>query len=242
MDGVDYTGNWMIHNIQDPTFQLIWKLFYGYDVKLPEVNPYTAYGINGSYAQINNPNGPAGDVVDWVLVEIWGNINNSSREYDLVESRALLLKPDGTIRDTLNRKPQFNPYSTTNIRIVVKHRNHAAVISMDLLPFVSGTIQYDFTVVQSNTPVNAYNLGNTRPEGVRFGVACLWAGDYNMDGRIDHNDMTIFNSDFAVGRMGAYLHSDVTMDAYTNTQDASFINENVAYGRFSTSYYFLKRP
>jgi hypothetical protein len=245
MDGVDYTGNWMIHNLQDPAFQQIWKLYYGYDVKLPVVNPYTAYGVNDSYAQINNPKGPAGDVVDWVLVEIWGNINTTDYHYSLIESRALLLKPDGTIRDTLNRKPQFNPYSATNIRIVVKHRNHAAEMSMDLLPFISGTIQYDFTVVEnvSGTDVatHAYDLHTQFPVAIRYKVACLWAGDFDMDGVITDFDMDVFKVDFMASRMGGYILSDVTMDAYSNAKDASFINDNFARKRSSVCRFFIKR-
>ena len=247
MDGIDRTGNWMIHNLQDPAFQQIWKQYYGYDVKLPVLNPYTAYGVNDSYAQINNPKGPAGDVVDWVLVEIWGNITTTATDYNysLIESRALLLKPDGTIRDTLNRKPQFTPYSATNIRIVVKHRNHASVMSMDLLPFVAGTIQYDFTVVENvsgtDKATHAYDFDTQFPVTIRYKVACLWAGDFDMDAIITDFDMDVFKVDFMASRMGGYILSDVTMDAYSNARDASFINDNFARKRSSVCRFFIKR-
>jgi hypothetical protein len=247
MDGNNHTGNWMTHYIQDPALQLLWKLVFGYDLKLPVLNPYyNTFGVEDRYAQINDPNGPAGEVVDWVLVEIWGNITTTPPlAYDLIETRALLLKPDGTIRDTLNRKPEFTPYLDSEIRIVVRHRNHLAAISMDMFDFDNGTIQYDFAVVEdvagTNTATHVYNFVTPLPVAIRHGVACLWAGDFDMNGIITDFDMDVFKADFIANRMGTYILSDVNMDAYSNSQDASFINENFARKRSSVCRLFQKR-
>jgi hypothetical protein len=235
MDGEPLIGNWMTAHIQDPTYS---SGFFP-DFNLPVENCYhDEIGVTGEYHQINDPLGPAGEVVDWILVEIWGNVDEGTLEYDLVESQVLLLKPNGSIRDTLNQIPSFNTYSGSDVQIVVRHRDHVPVMSKDLInlnPVYSTTIPYDFTDIN-----HVYDFYSPAPVGVRHGVVCLWAGDINMDGIVETNDMTIFNVEIAsYDSMGKYLRSDVTMDGFVESADATFVKVNLGNGMRYSPYLFF---
>ncbi|MCL2289725.1 MAG: hypothetical protein FWC34_03340, partial [Bacteroidetes bacterium] len=178
-------GTYMTNYIQVP------RLPWFTELQLPIDNPY---GIPGSYPEINNVKGPAYEIVDWILVEIWGNFNESTYTYDLLEARALLLQVDGSVVDVDGNLPEFD-VQQGDVRIVVKHRNHLAVMSSERLAFNSGTIEYDFS-----TGINkAYTLPlPTLPAQMimKNNVAALIAGDLNMDYTINATDVNIFNNTF----------------------------------------------
>ena len=96
---------------------------------LPTSQPYNASPWN--YA--GSENVAAGfftthtNIVDWVLVELRSTYNGAS-----VGRRAAFLTSDGTIVDTTGSSPVlFNGLSDGNYYIVIRHRNHLAVMSKD---------------------------------------------------------------------------------------------------------------
>ena len=67
----------------------------------------------------------------------------------------LFLKSDGTIVDTDGTSPvQFTGLSAGNYYIVIRHRNHLAIMSASAIPLSSSSALYDFTTAQSQ----AYTL------------------------------------------------------------------------------------
>jgi len=207
------------------------------DLKLPVVNPY---GIPGSYFQINDTLGVAGKVVDWILVEIWGNLvlSGMNTRYDLFEKLPLLLKPDGNVVDTNGLKPKLVVCTDSEVRIVVKHRNHMTVVSSALFPF-NEDITYDFSIEITQAlraPLAIYD-----PMVMYNGLACLWAGDLNMNEFMDNVDMSIFNIDWRTRWIGEYVASDVNMDGMVNNIDNSFIIRNTKLGLYSPVYFFMKK-
>jgi len=208
------------------------------NLQLPVTNPY---GIQGNYFQINDVSGPAGAIVDWILVEIWGDftVNGMFTNYTLLEQRALLLKPNGLVVDTTGKKPQFVPFEG-DVRIVVKHRNHLSVASSELLAFSDkDTVTWDFSTGVDKAlkpPLAIYD-----PMILQYGVACLWAGDLNMNGFKDHVDMSIFNIIWKSNIFGQYMVVDVNMDGTINNLDNSFVTRNIKLGLYSPVYFFIKR-
>jgi len=207
------------------------------NLKLPVTNPYD---VQGNYFQINDESGPAGTIVDWILVEIWGNFEVSGifTEYDLLESHALLLKPDGSVVDTNGQKPQLILNTDDSVRVVIKHRNHLSVVSNVLFPYNEDII-YDFStgITQAvKAPLAMYD-----PMIMYYGLACLWAGDLNMNGFMDHVDMSIFNIEWMAGNFGKYVVSDVNMDGFVNSLDGSFVTRNTKLGLYSPVYFFRKK-
>jgi len=232
LQGVTQPDSTMTNYIQVPPVPMIMP-----NLKLPTTNPY---GVPGFYTQINNPSGPAGAVVDWVLVEIWGNLTPSGMftSYDLFEKLPLLLRTDGTVVDTSGQKPEFIVYTNSEVRIIVKHRNHMSVVSSALFPF-NENIVYDFTtgITQAlKAPLAIYD-----PMIMQYGLATMWAGDLNMNEFMDNVDMSIFNIDWRARILGQYVVSDVNMDGVVNNADNSFVTRNTKLGLYSPVYFFQKR-
>ena len=203
--------------------------------KLPIVNPY---GIEGSYADINNPEGAAQKVVDWVLVEIWGDVDVSSDmgTRTVLERQALLLQPDGTIVDATGQSPKFEPQDGP-VRIIIKHRNHLSVMSAEIAEF-TGEVEWDFTTGLDKA--HQYNVGNSTPMVLKNGVYCMWAGDLNVDGIINASDVTILDFDFVNSSLfnGEYALSDLNMDGGIDSTDATLIDTNFVEGARSPVSYF----
>ena len=223
------------------------------DGLLPIQNPYT--NQPEFYHQINDNLGPAGKIVDWVLVEILANFEAFSLDgidytnYTLIESQALLLKPDGRIVDTTGNNPKFTSYSGGNVRIAIKHRNHLSIVSSALLPFDSN-LQYDFS--DSETKALKLSWARYEPTVFRNGAWCMYAGDlWNGNPTdatrnvINATDIERFNFRLrlpAVWVLGSYMLEDVNMDGMLDSGDDIFIYPNARQVTQSPLLYFIKRP
>ena len=238
LEGVIQPGTYMTTWLQGPA-----EYTFLPDKLLPMVNEYP--GKTEFYYQINEPSGPAGAVVDWIWVEIWTNFEpypipfqNIYTYYEVLESRVLLLKPDGTIVDTNGRKPQFYSYTSDKVRIAVKHRNHLSVLS-NLVSFDSN-LKYDF----SEAVDKAYKLpwATFGAQVWRNGAACLWAGDVNMNEAIDSGDNTLYFLGANENKSGSYSPEDVNMDGVIDARDGAFILENSKKALNSSQLFFIKKP
>ena len=202
--------------------------------RLPETNPY---GLPEVYPQINNPAGPANKVVDWIKVEIWGNVSDITLPgpytYTLLEERALLLQIDGSVVDVNGQLPKFDP-QTDYVRIVVKHRNHLSVMSSDNeMLFNTEVVTYDFT---TGTNKAAQFSAEPDPMIIFNTVYCLYAGDLDQDGLINAKDANLYQSLPASGY--GYHLSDVDMNGMKASADNGFIVANL--NKRSPLIYFNK--
>jgi len=184
---------------------------YGGTGLLPTSAPYTA---SSSYPSINNPAGAVGEVVDWVFVEI----RSGSSPQTVLQTKSLLLKPNGSIVDRNGLPATFNPQSES-VRVVVKHRNHLAIMSNPIPNFSAGsTLNYDFTTALSQ----ASNEFGDPPQMVqKNGIWCLWVGDINssQDLIIDASD---FNDVYEVNKVApfdVYSIADLNMDGIVDASD-----------------------
>ena len=88
---------------------------------------------------------PNSDIVDWVLVELRTGTASGTK----VATRAGFLKSDGTIVDTNGISPlQFAGLGEGNYYVVVRHRNHLAIMSASAIPLSSSSALYDFSTAQ----------------------------------------------------------------------------------------------
>ena len=94
----------------------------------------------------NNPS-----IVDWVLLQLRTATipGNPSTATNIIAQRAAFLKSDGTIVDLDGTNHvSFSGITHGSYYIVVKHRNHLAVMSADLVE-LKGITTYDFTTSES---------------------------------------------------------------------------------------------
>ena len=95
---------------------------------VPTTSPYTEDPETVS----SIPNISGNEVVDWVLVQL----RDQNNESNILESQSAFLLQDGTVVDVDGSSPvQFSQPGNTSYYIAVKHRNHLAVMSNSPVAF-----------------------------------------------------------------------------------------------------------
>ncbi len=123
---------------------------------------------------------PADDIVDWVLVELRDGDSNTT----VVASQSALLQRDGNIVGTdglSNIKMNIAP---NNYHVVVKHRNHLGIMTADKVALSDSVATVDFTDSANQI---TYGTDAQTTFGLPSGVAAMWAGDTNADGRLNYS-------------------------------------------------------
>jgi hypothetical protein len=152
------------------------------------------------------------DVVDWVLVELRTGLAASTVE----ARRAGFLLKDGSVVD-LDGSSSLSFYSVTqgDYYIVVKHRNHLAVMSATPQTLSVSSTTYDFTDDIGKAYQNA-GLLYDQMATLSAGVFGMWGGDVNVNGITRYsgpsNDrQVIFNLTGNIGVILGYLSEDVNL-------------------------------
>ncbi|MGG7663622.1 hypothetical protein [Dyadobacter sp. BHUBP1] len=199
---------------------------YGGTGLLPTSAPYVS---SSAYPNINSVAGPAGEVVDWVLVEV----RSGSSPQTVLQSKSLLLKPDGSIVDRNGQVPTFNPQSGS-VRLAIKHRNHLTVLSNPIMNFGAGaSLSYDFTTSLSQ----ASNAFGDPPQMVqKNGMWCMLPGDLNamQDFFVDGVDGSFLKVQFKADVYNTYDRADINMDGFVDGVDGSLFNTSFYQDIYST--------
>ena len=190
---------------------------------LPATDPY---GGNVVYNNIGNPAGVAGSIVDWIKIEIRDAANPAVK----LQSKSLLLKPNGSIVDVDGALPKFVGQSSP-VRVAVFHRNHVAILSNPIASFNTGTTVYDFTTALNKA---SQLPGDATQMGIFNGKWYMWAGDVNNDLSVDATDMSIASNDFLDGLYDQYLFTDITLDGGVDATDGTIMNNAFLNGYYST--------
>lgn len=187
----------------------------------PKTQPYTGspWNYGGNEIVTTVPSG----VVDWVLVQL----RTGTAASTAVKTRAAFLMSDGSIHDIGGSAYiNFTGISSGNYYIVVKHRNHLAVMSSIAVALGDSSTLYDFTIAQTQ----AYGTNPMASlSGGKFG---MYAGDTNGDGNITGTDFNLFNPDFIDGVSG-YNAIDWNLDGNTTGSDFNIFNPNFINGKSS---------
>lgn len=143
---------------------------------LPLSQPYniSPYNYGGTESVVGIPAG----VVDWILLELRSGTSAATK----VAERAAFIKNDGSIVDLDGLSPVKFYVAAGDYYLVVRHRNHLAIMSGNPLPINKATNLYDFTTAQSKA------FGENPMKELSLNVFGMYSGNANADGIIDESD------------------------------------------------------
>lgn len=193
---------------------------------LPLNQPYDAdpsaywyYDGNESVDEI-----PGDDMVDWIVAELRETAGGPSTATadSVIATRAGFLRADGSITDLDGASPLRFKYITAvdNAYVVVKHRNHLAVMNAVPLPLAGEVRSWNFR----NDPLSAYHqpgYTNNEPQVlVNDGIYALWPGNAKPDHVVkyhgSHNDresvLELVGTASLSAVMEGYFREDLDMD------------------------------
>ena len=197
---------------------------------IPTLLPITSqYGApTTTYSDIGNPGGVAGNVTDWVKVEIRDGTNPAT----ILETRSLLLKTNGHIVDPSGSVPFFKDY-TANVRFTIHHRNHLAVLGNSVTgPFEGKNTSYNFST--SQTQAVKLDPGDPDQLQLKNGLYCMRPGDINGDFEVNGSDLTSVKASFSIGTYDVYTGADINCDGTVDGIDLTTEKLSFSLGLFST--------
>jgi hypothetical protein len=194
--------------------------------------PWSHIGMESRAVEVTNVTG-ANAIVDWILLEL----RSASSPSTIVARRAALLQRDGDIVDTDGVSPVRFSIDAGNYRLVVRHRNHMAVITANSFALSSTPTAIDLTL--ATIPLTHGAAARKSITGVHPTLA-LWGGNANGDDKLAYygtnsDRQTILS---AVGSalpfdelINVYDAADVNMDGvvryYGTNADRQFVLLNV---------------
>ncbi|QQS28410.1 MAG: choice-of-anchor J domain-containing protein [Sphingobacteriales bacterium] len=187
---------------------------------LPFNQPFNAspWNYSGTESIVSFPS----DVVDWVLIYVLDPSDN------LIARKAALLQNDGVILNTdgSNGIVFTSGLSAGNsYRLLVRHRNHVAVVGNNTIVLPNTNTPYNFTIPANvrNGADQLANLGN--------GLYGLRASDANSNGVVNYQDYNIFI--IQNGQNNGYFNADFNLDGQVEIND--FILYNLRAGSIGLS-------
>ncbi|MCB9168868.1 MAG: BspA family leucine-rich repeat surface protein [Flavobacteriales bacterium] len=182
---------------------------------VPLSEPYTALG----YVQVGG-GGESIDpsvltvtgndaIVDWVFLELRNKNDNTVAE----ATRCALVQRDGDVVDVDGTSPVSFPVASDNYYVVVRHRNHLGVMTLNTVALTASPATVDLT--DGSTPTYGTNAQNTVS-----GTLVLWSGNVVDDAFIKYaganNDrdpiLVAIGGTIPTATTAGYLPSDVNMD------------------------------
>jgi hypothetical protein len=136
---------------------------------LPTISPY-----DNKIKVLNNAFLTSGNnaIVDWVNIEL-KNVNNR-----VIAKKSALIQKDGDIVSSNGVSPLQFTTQNSNYYLVIKHRNHFGIRSLNPITFNENSFTVDFT----NTSTLAY--GNFPLAQINNNTYALWAGNADGNNRI----------------------------------------------------------
>ena len=174
---------------------------------IPLTSPYADARVVGSI--------PAG-AVDWVYIQLRETSSGAA-----VSERSAFLKSNGYLMDDGGSETilmSLPPGGASNYYIVVRHRNHLAIMSA-VTHYLesSGSTVYDFTTAMTK----AY--GTSPMKLLATGIYGLFTGDANASGVINSVDRGLA---FTQRDLVGYKATDVNMSGNVNSTDRSLAYTN----------------
>jgi len=200
---------------------------------LPLVQPYNQppWNYAGAEEVVDIPEG----VVDWMLIELRDAATPEQATSATVMPgwpRAFWLKSDGTVTDmdgaTLPYLHSLNVGN--NLFVVVRHRNHLAVMSSQGLTWAGGGYTWDFT--QALEKAFALKEKSAHLDGHKLlpnGLYGMFGGDGDANGQIQTQDKNnVWNPQSG---LSGYRMGDFDLNGQVQTQDKNNIwNPNSGIG------------
>jgi hypothetical protein len=186
---------------------------------IPKYQPFKTAPWNylGTEAAASFPT----NFVDWVMIELRSDLTT------VVSRRAGLLLNDGSVVDIDGTSPvAFKGLSDGNYYVVVKHRNHLAIMTASAIPLSSSSsTSFDFTTSQSQ----AYTTGTDPMVALSGGGFGMIAGDANNSAIITASDVTPIINNL---NNSVYSSADVNMSGIVTAADVTKIISNLNKGAY----------
>jgi hypothetical protein len=172
---------------------------------VPLTQPYNTSPSNytGTERVASIPNG----VVDWILLELRTGTDPASK----VATRACFLKSDGSVVDLDGISQVTFEVFAGSYYIVVRHRNHLAIMSANPVALSISSSLYDFTTAQSQ----AYGTDPMKDLG--SGIFGIHAGDASGNGQVQNDDKNDYWQT-QVGTAG-YKSADFSLNGQVQNDD-----------------------
>ncbi|HRK27143.1 MAG TPA: hypothetical protein PK239_07615 [Chitinophagales bacterium] len=180
----------------------------------PLAQPYggAPWNYNGAENLLSVP----ANAVDWLFVEL----RDASFNPVAGGKRAVLLLSDGTLRDVDGTAgATFTGAVPGNYYIIVRHRNHLAVMSATQIG-LPNALAYDFTTAAEQA------FGPNQQKALSGGVFGLYAGDFNTDGVITVADFNFFSANAAL--INVYNDADANLDKQITVADFNLYQPNAS--------------
>lgn len=148
-------------------------------------------------------------IVDWVVVEL----RQASHPYNVVASRAGLLRRDGRIVETDGSLDGlvFQGLTGNSFRVAVRHRNHLGIMTGQAYDLSSGNL---IDLASAGTA-----LFGTQAAVTIGSVRCLWMGDADMNGEVKYTGSTNDRDPIlerldgnAINAVAGYFQEDTNLD------------------------------
>lgn len=189
---------------------------------LPLDQPYNVapWNYSGTESVLTFPAG----TVDWILVELrdapsaW-----QAYSFTVVDGwpKAMFLLQDGSVVDIAGNTPSYQlPVINDSLFVVIRHRNHIAVMSSHGMTPAGNSYSYNFT----DQLARVYGEGAGYKE-LETGVFGLVAGDADADGNVFMSDRTLWRSD--LGLSLSYVATDFDLDANAFMSDRTLWRANL---------------
>ena len=157
---------------------------------------------------------PNANIIDWVVVELRDATSAANATSGtIVERKALFLRNDGVIVDLDGVSvPNFSSSITNNLYVVIRHRNHLAIMSANAVTPSGGIYSYNFSSAAGQ--VHGNSSGHKQ---IAAGVWGMFSANGWPDKFIIIHDRDII-WDPQVGNTG-YLSGDFNMDTEVDNVD-----------------------
>jgi hypothetical protein len=204
---------------------------------LPLSQPYSGapYNYSGTESVASMPNA---NIVDWVLIEhrkpssgLPGDANAST----ITGRKAGFLLNNGTVVDLDGATPiAFNITKQGGAFVVVRHRNHLAIMSNSLPSNSTGTFTNNYAVLSNTYKKPAATSDPTillATSGAGSTLYGMWPGDVNSNGSVTSSDVTPVNIAIAgplSGNANVYNVRDTNLDKNVTSADVSITNAAIA--------------
>ena len=195
----------------------------------PGAQPYSDPIFDGTALEYDEPDvstSPPDSIMDWVLVGLRSDVGPESLIPESI--RAAFLRTNGEIVDTTGGILAFPGVAPGAYRIVVRHRNHASVMSADTLDLSDGIGSWDFTTAISQ----AYSAGGLPMKQLRDGRFGMFACDANVDGQVTAPDFNLWIEKTTSGATG-YQQADCDLDGQVTAPDFNLWIANTTAGASS---------
>jgi len=184
--------------------------------------PYV--GTSVEYYGAESVSNWAGDLVDWVLVEFRTGTGGGTA----VDTMAAILKKDGSVVSPGAEDLQLPVSLVGSYYVVIRHRNHLAVMTPSAVDFSGGSGSWDFRTGSGQ----AFSGGGVAMKALAGGRYGMFACDANADKFVTAPDFNLWNTATTSGATG-YRREDCNLDGDVTAPDFNVWNANTTAGAAS---------